>query len=267
MHWVKHSLKRSSLKSDRCELRLMTSMTTDTFFKGQVRVMQHRDGYRFSIDAVLLAALAMPHPDATVLDLGTGCGIIPLILAFRYPKIRVYGVEVQEDLAKVAKLNVKENGMEDRITIHCGDMKALHHNMVSGPVDVVVSNPPYRKAGSGRINPNLQRAMARHEIRATLGDVVDTARKMLQSSGRFVVIYSAERMVELISHMQSARLEPKFLRMVHSHREADAKLIIVEGKKGGLPGIDVGPPLVIYDQDGAYTDEVERMFKFEFPAA
>lgn len=261
MHWVKRLLKRSNLKSGRCDQKFMTSMTTDTFFNGQIRILQHRDGYRFSMDAVLLASQAVPHPGDTVLDLGTGCGIIPLILAFRCPQIRVYGVELQEDLAKVAKLNVEENGLEDRITIHCADMKTLNHKMVSGPVDVVVSNPPYRKANSGRINPNLQRAVARHEIKATLGDVVDTARKMLQSSGRLVVIYPAERMVELISYMRTARIEPKFLRSVHSHSEAKAKRVIVEGKKGGLPGISVGPPLVIYDKNGAYTQEVESMFK------
>lgn len=238
----------------------MESLTTDTFFNGRIRIKQHRNGYRFSIDAILLAALVKPHPGEKVLDLGTGCGIIPLILAFRYPKIMVYGVEIQEDLAKVAKWNVKENGMEDRITIHCADMTTLKHHMVSGPMDVVVCNPPYRKADSGRINPNPQRAVARHEISATLEVVVDTARNMLQSSGRFMVIYPAERMMELISHMRSARIEPKFLRMVHSRREDKAKLIIVEGKKGGLPGVSVGPPLVIYDQNGAYTREVEKMF-------
>jgi tRNA1Val (adenine37-N6)-methyltransferase len=244
----------------------MKLMTTDTFFNGLISIMQHRNGYRFSIDAILLAALVKPRPGEKVLDLGTGCGIIPLILAFRYPKIIIYGVEIQEDLAKVAKRNVKENGMEDRITIHCANMTTLNHHMLSGPVDVVVCNPPYRKANSGRINPNPQRAVARHEISATLEDVVDTARNMLQSSGRFMVIYPAERMMELISHLRSARIEPKFLRMVHSHREDKAKLIVVEGRKGGLPGVSVGPPLVIYDQKGVYTEEVERMFKFEFPA-
>ncbi|MBW1693965.1 MAG: methyltransferase, partial [Deltaproteobacteria bacterium] len=126
----------------------MKSLTTDTFFNGRIRIKQRRNGYRFSIDAVLLASLTIPRPDDIVLDLGTGSGIIPLILAYRYPNISVYGVEVQEDLARIAKLNIKENSVEDRITIHCADMKTLKHHMVSGPVDVVVSNPPYRKANS-----------------------------------------------------------------------------------------------------------------------
>ncbi|UCD89440.1 MAG: tRNA1(Val) (adenine(37)-N6)-methyltransferase [Desulfobacterales bacterium] len=238
----------------------MTSLTTDTFFNGRIRVKQRRNGYRFSIDAVLLAALTIPRPNDKVLDLGTGSGIIPLILAYRYPDISVYGVEVQEDLARMAQLNVKENGMEDRITIHCTDMKTLKHQMVSGPVDVVVSNPPYRKANSGRLNPNQQRAVAQHEIKITLKDVVGTARNLLQTSGRFITIYPAERMTDVLWQMRSVDLEPKSLRMVHPHEQVAAKRVIVEGKKGALPGINIGPPLIIYDQDGAYSEEVESMF-------
>jgi tRNA1Val (adenine37-N6)-methyltransferase len=238
----------------------MKSLTTDTFFNGRIRIKQRRNGYRFSIDAVLLASLTIPRPDDIVLDLGTGSGIIPLILAYRYPNISVYGVEVQEDLARIAKLNIKENSVEDRITIHCADMKTLKHHMVSGPVDVVVSNPPYRKANSGRLNPNQQRAVARHEIKITLEDVIDTARNMLKSSGRFITIYPAERMTDMLWQMRFADMEPKSLRMVHSHEQAEAKLVIVEGKKGALPGINIGPPLIIYNQNGAYSEEVEGMF-------
>ena len=238
----------------------MESLTTDTFFDGRIRIKQNRAGYRFSIDSVLLAAQTMPRSDDTLLDLGTGCGIIPLILAYRYPQIRVYGVEVQEDLAGLAKLNVRENGMENRIAIFFKDLKTLSPDTVSGPVDVVVSNPPYRKTDSGRINPNRQRAVARHEIKATLRDVVDTAYRMLKPSGRLIMIYPAERMTDVLTQMRSARMEPKFLRMVHSSAQTDAKMIIVEGKKGGRPGVKIGSPLIIYGKNGSYTEEVENMF-------
>jgi tRNA1Val (adenine37-N6)-methyltransferase len=239
----------------------MTSLTTDTFFNGRIRVKQSRSGYRYSIDAVLLAAQTRPRPDDTVLDLGTGCGIIPLILAYRHPKIKVYGIEVQQDLAAVAALNVEENRMGDRINIYCRDMKTLKHDMTSGPVDLVVSNPPFRKAESGRINPDRQRAVARHEIKATLYDVVATARRMLRTSGRFVMVYLAERMTDILTQMRSAGIEPKTLRMIHSGRDTEAKLILVEGKKGGRPGLKVGPPLIIFRKDGSYTDEVEEIFR------
>ncbi|MEE8552125.1 MAG: tRNA1(Val) (adenine(37)-N6)-methyltransferase [Desulfobacterales bacterium] len=239
----------------------MNLLTADTFFNGRIRVKQNRAGYRFSIDAVLIAGQTIPSPGNTVLDLGTGCGIIPLILAYRHPKIKVYGVEVQQQLADLATINVEENRMKDRITIHCMDMKKLKHDMMSGPVDLVVSNPPYRKSESGRINPDQQRAVARHEIKATLSDVVETAQRMLRTAGRFVTVYPAERMADILIQMRSAGLEPKSLRTVHSDRHSDAKLIIVEGKKGGRPGLKIGSPVIIYRKDGSYTDEVQEMFK------
>lgn len=235
------------------------SLTTDTFFNGRIRVKQNRSGYRFSIDAVLLASHANPHPGDTILDLGTGCGIIPLILTQHNPNIKVYGIEVQEELAKIAAVNVKENRREDQITILCRDMKDLKYDMISGPADLVVSNPPYRPVGAGRINPDRQRAIARHEIRTTLYDVVETARRMLHVSGRFISIYPAERMTDIFAQMRLASIEPKFLRMIHSGWDTAAKLVLVEGVKGGRAGIKIGAPLIIYSKDGSYTDEVKKL--------
>ena len=238
----------------------MECLTTDSLFNDSIRVKQNRSGYRFSMDALLLAQHAMPSLDDTVLDLGTGCGIIPLILAYRHPKIIIYGVEVQKELADIATLNIAENGMEDRITIHCKDLKRLKQDMTCGPVDLVVTNPPYMKVASGRLNPNQQRAVAKHEIKATLFHVVETARGMLRTSGRFVIIYPAERMADIILQMRSAGIEPKYIRMIHSSRQMQAKRIIVEGQKGGRHGIKIGPPLIIYRKNGVYSDEAQAMF-------
>lgn len=238
----------------------MKSLTADSFFNGRIQVKQHRSGYRFSIDAVLLASHARPGPKDTVLDLGTGCGIIPMILAYRNPGIKIYGIEVQTDLADIAALNITENGLDDQIAVLCMDMKALILEMTSGPVDLVVSNPPFRKADSGRINPSRQRAVARHEIKATLYDVVETGRRMLRTGGRFVMVYSAERMADILTQMRTAGIEPKSIRAIHSGIETAAKLVLVEGKKEGRAGIKIGPPLIIYRKTGSYTDEVEKMF-------
>jgi len=238
----------------------MKTLTTDTFLDGHIQVKQSRQGYRFSIDAAIVAGHAKPRPNDKAIDLGTGCGIIPLILAYRYPDIKVFGIEVQEELAEIAALNVEENGLKDRVTILCRDMKSLKHHMTSGPADLVVSNPPYRKTESGRINPDNQRAVARHEIKINLSDVVNTASRMLNISGRFVMVYPAERMTDLLTQMRSEDIEPKFLRMIHSGRDTEAKRVLVEGTRGGGPGIKVGLPLIIYRKDGSYTDEVEKMF-------
>lgn len=238
----------------------MNSLTTDTFFKGRIRVKQYRSGYRFSIDSVLLANLSRPRPRDVVLDLGTGCGIIPLILAYRFPETRLYGIEVQADLAEIAHLNANENNMGHRMTILCQDMVSLDKETIPVPVDLVICNPPYRTINSGRINPNRQRAVARHELRVTLDDIVDTARRLLNASGRFSTIYPAGRTTEILSQMKDAGLEPKYLRMVHSYRHSDATRVLVEGVRGGRSGITIGPPLVIYQSGGAYTEEVEKMF-------
>ncbi|MGD2030358.1 MAG: methyltransferase [Desulfobacterales bacterium] len=235
-------------------------MTTDSLFNNSIRVKQHQSGYRFSMDALVLAQHAMPGPDDTVLDLGTGCGIIPLILAYCHPKIKIHAVEVQTELADIAAHNIAENGMENRIDIHCMDLKKLKPDMISGPVDLVVTNPPFRKLESGRINPDQQRAVAKHEIKATLLDVVETARRMLRASGRFVIIYPAERLSDIIIQMRSSGIEPKYIRMIHSYRQMTAKRIVVEGKKGSGHGITIGPPLIIYRKDGSYSDEARAMF-------
>ncbi len=235
-------------------------LTEDAFFNGRIRIKQNRFGYRFSVDAVLLAFYARPRPKDTVIDLGTGCGIIPLILAYRNPETKVYGIEAQQDLADISAINIEENRMGKQISIFCMDMKILTNDIIPGPIDIAISNPPYRKVKSGRINPDRQKAMARHEIKATLFDVVETAKRMLRVSGRFVVIYPAERLIDIVTQMRASGIEPKFTRMIHSFANKEAKMVLLEGIKGGRPGIKVDPPLIIYRDGGSYTDEVEKMF-------
>ncbi len=239
----------------------MTAVTSDTFFDGRIKVKQSSSGYRFSIDAVLLSHYAMPAPGDKVLDLGTGCGIIPLILAYKNQKTTIYGVELQDELAGLASINVKNNRFEKQVKILCCDMTSLNINMISGPADLVISNPPFRKAESGRINPNIQKAIARHEIRVTLDDVIKTAGRMLRNSGRFITVYPADRLTDLIIKMRFFNIEPKLLRTVQSKSSSEAWLIIMEGIKGaGQGGLNIAPPLIIYKNDGSYTHEVEKFF-------
>jgi tRNA1Val (adenine37-N6)-methyltransferase len=239
----------------------MSSFTTDTFFDGKIRVMQNRRGYRFSIDAVLLAYHTILRPGDKVLDLGTGCGIIALILASRSAELKIYGVEVQTELADLAVANVHQNRLEDRINILCTDMKKLTPHMTCGPCDLVVTNPPYHRPGSGRINPDAQRAVARHEIETSLGDILQTSRRMLRPAGRFITIFTAERTTDILSQMRIERIEPKMLRLIHSKRDAEARLILIEGIKGGRPGLKVAPPLILYNENGDYTDDVQQIFE------
>ena len=231
----------------------------DHFFNGRLHFTQSLDGYRFSIDAVIVSACVMPKPDQRVIDLGTGCGVIPIILAHRHPLARIIGVEIQSELAELARRNIAANRMQDRIVLIEDDMRNMESHMSNGSMDWVVSNPPYRRAHSGRTNPHNQRAVARHEIHIDLVRLVQTAKTLLKKGGRFVTIYPCERLVDLISTMRAMDVEPKWLRSVHSFRGERAKWILVRGIAGGRPDTEVSDPLVIYDSDGTYSPEVRSM--------
>ena len=239
----------------------MNRQTTDSFFDGKLLVKQHPEGYRFSIDAILLAAHARPRARDRVLDLGTGCGIIALILAHRHPEISVFGIEIQKELARMAISNVNANHLQHQVTVLCRDMRELKPEGIGGPVDVVVCNPPYHKAESGRINPDRQRAIARHELKINLSDILQTAKRTLRTAGRFVTIYTVERITDLFVQMRAHGIEPKFVRTIHGQLAAEARLILISGTKGAQPGTRLGPPLIMYDSNGGYSQEILQMFE------
>jgi len=239
----------------------MEIVTADTFLSGRMTVRQPKDGYRFSIDAVLVADFMRCKEGQAILDLGTGCGIIPLILAFRYPGLTIFGVEIQAELARIATANVKENDLADRVQVLHRDLKRLAISDIPSRIHHVVCNPPYRPIASGRINPHREKAGARHEILAQLEDVVDAASRMLQLSGRLTCVYPASRLADMIVRMRMAGLEPKRLCTVHSKEGSEARLILITGVKGGRPGLDLEQPLIIYQNDGSYTERVAGMFQ------
>ena len=239
----------------------MDAVTQDSFFNGRLRLKQHRSGYRYSIDAVILASCVHPKPGETVVDLGTGCGVIPLILAFRHPGLRIWGIELQASMAAVAQENVRDNNLTSAVTVVCADMRNVRPASVGAPVDIVVSNPPYRRGRSGRVNPDMQRALARHEIAVTLPDVIRVSRRLLKTGGRLIMIYTAVRSAELLCQMRAERIEPKRLRSIHSSDRHDASLVLVEGIREGRPGLAIAPPLTVYAGDGSYTPDVQAMFR------
>ena len=235
--------------------------TQDALFEGRLKVLQKKCGYRFSIDALLLAHFAKPLPMDQIIDLGTGCGILPLVLAFRHKVKSVIGVEIQPSLADLARRNVALNRLSTRIKIWEKDLKNLGGNRCRGTFDLVLSNPPYRKVGSGRVNPRLEKAMARHEITATLEDVIRTAGALLKDKGRLTMIYPASRTADLIEEMRKFHLEPKRWQFVHSHPGEEARLLLIEALKEGRPQVRVLPPFFLYDSTGKYTLEAQELFR------
>lgn len=225
-------------------------LTEDRFYDGRLVVRQFRDGYRFSIDAVLLAEFARPWVGRTVVEFGTGCGIVSLLTGILSPHARIIAIEIQESLARLASENVALNDLADRITVLGCDLKMVSSADFEPVVDCVICNPPYYPLGAGRLNPNDQRAQARHELRTTLADIISAARRTVKKSGSLVMVYPAERTGELLAAMRIGGIEPKVLQCVHGDAESDARMVLVRGRLGVNAGMRVCAPLILAVPDG-----------------
>jgi tRNA1Val (adenine37-N6)-methyltransferase len=228
------------------KIDLSPDESIDEFMNGRLKLIQSRTGYRFSIDAVLLSEFVSIKKGDKVVDLGTGCGIIPLVLLLRRPVRYVFGLEIQEGLARQTNRNALLNGFSPKMGVIRADIR--HLPLTPASVDVVVCNPPYRKRYSGRINPDQQRAIARHEILASLEDILAAARHVLRAEGRLAMIYPAERLADLMVKMRQYGMEPKRVRVVYPGMGSEAKLAMVEATLGGRSGLKILPPLM--DQGG-----------------
>jgi tRNA1Val (adenine37-N6)-methyltransferase len=238
--------------------------TLDLLFNGSLKVIQMKKGYRFSIDAILLAHFTWCHHRHvdTVVDLGTGSGVIPLILAHRFREAKIVGVEVQETLAELAHRNVTMNSLTDRIFILKGDLRSLKESYAPASFDLVLSNPPFYPAHAGRINPRSERAIARHELIGSLEDMVKIASYLLKYKGRLVMIYPAFRLIDLIHQLRSNGLEPKLMRVVHSRADSEGKLILLSCSKNGRAALKVLKPLIIYQGVGKYTEDLLEIYQW-----
>lgn len=233
--------------------------TLDDLFRGRLRILQKREGYRFSMDSVILARFARSRPGDRVIDLCAGCGVISLIMALDGKAVSLDAVEIQEDLAELARRNVYINKMEQIIRVHCADI--LHYRSLFSPhiFGLAVSNPPFRPLEAGTINPHPQKALARHEIAGSLDAVLDASHYLLREGGRVALVYPARRLVHLLARLHAEGLEPRRLRMVHSLPTAGATLALVEGVRGAKEGLVVQEPLVVYEKKGAYTEEMKQI--------
>lgn len=238
----------------------MNAYTTESLFDGALTIKQKRNGYRFTIDPVLLAHFVSPGASAKVVDLGTGSGIIPLILSHRYPDLTVTGLEIQKTLSELAKENVRSNGLSNRITIHHGDMTDLKLCITPPHTDLVVANPPYIRHTTGRINPIQEKALARHEITITLPRLIQTAWDILEQDGCFSLIFPHDRLTELLCCLTDGGFKPDRIRMVHPKKNGPPKRVLVESVKYGKNKVFIEPPLIIFEGHGIYSNEVAAMF-------
>lgn len=230
-------------------------MTQDELKQLGLHIKQPRQGYRFSLDALLLANFARLPAGAAVADLGTGCGVIPLVLARKMPDARFVACESNPGMAALAGENVRGNGLEGRIEIIADDVLNLRSRFPVSAFDVVISNPPFRSPHSGKLSPKAGRDAARHETTAGLADFLAAAKYLVKPTGRICFIYPPSRLAEFICCAADLKLAVLRLRMVHGTGQAVAKMFLVELAKGRRGDVTVEPPLIVYDGRGEYTAE------------
>lgn len=245
-------------------------MRTDININELERVDElHRNGYQiiqdpkrfcFGIDAVLLSGFARVKKGETVLDLGTGTGIIPILLEAKTEGAHFTGLEIQAESAEMAQRSVELNELEKKVTICQGDLKQFQEIFLDKKFDVVTSNPPYMNAGGGLINPHSAKAIARHEVLCSLDDVVAAAAKALREKGRFYMIHRPHRLTDIMMAFRQYKLEPKRLRFVQPFLDKEPTMVLLEGVKGGNPGLKVETPLIVYREPSQYTQEVYDIY-------
>lgn len=223
-------------------------------------IIQNPKNFCFGVDAVLLSGFARVKKGERALDLCTGTGVVPILLEAKTQGAHFSGVEIQPDSADMARRSIKLNGLEDKIAIDEGDIKDIRSIYKPASFDVVTVNPPYMPASGGLKNDFTPKAIARHELLCTLQDVLSAAALMLGDGGRLYMVHRPHRLVDIIDAMRGMRLEPKTMRFVHPRADREPNMVLIEGIRGGGSWLKVMPPLVIYKEDGDYTEEVYSIY-------
>lgn len=244
------------------EVQLLSGERIDDLERNGYRIIQDPNGFCFGMDAVLLSGFVPVSTNGRMIDLGTGTGIIPILLRAKTRSRDITGLEVQEKSCDMARRSVRMNDLEDDIKIVQGDIREASRMFEKASFSAVTSNPPYMKADGGLKNPDEAKAIARHEVLCTFKDVALQAAKLLKEGGKFYLVHRPGRLAEIIETLRSCRLEPKRLKMVHSFADSEAVLFLLEASLGGRSGMKVEKPLIIYREKGVYTEEIHEIYGF-----
>lgn len=234
----------------------------DDLQRNGLKIIQKTDGFCFGMDAVLLSGFASVKPGERALDLGTGTGIIPLLLSAKTKGDHFTGLEIQTEIMKMAQRSVALNGLEKKIDIIQGDIKEASRIFGAASFDVVTSNPPYMNDAHGLKNPGDVKAISRHEVLCTLEDVVREGTKALKPGGRFYMVHRPHRLAEIITVMRQYKLEPKRMKFVHPFADKDANMVLIEAVRGGGAWLKLEPPVIVYKEPGVYTDEIYEIYGY-----
>ena len=244
------------------DIQLFDGERLDELDRNGYRIIQDPKRFCFGMDAVLLAGFAKVKPGEKVLDLGTGTGILPILLEARTKGVSFTGLEIQPESADMAARSVRLNHLENKVHIVNGDIREADRLFGAGSYHVVTSNPPYMTDLHGIKNPNEAKAIARHEILCTLEDVVSQAAKLLAPCGRFYLVHRPFRLAEILTCLCSHGLEPKRMRLVHSYEDREPNMVLIEALKGGRSGMTVEKPLIIFEKPGVYRSEIREVYGY-----
>ncbi len=224
----------------------LLEQTTEDYILG-LKICQKKEGHRLSVDPILLSSFALPHikENDKIIDIGTGFGIIPLLISKRKKSVEVIGVEIQNDLVLLAEENLKMNKLEKNIEIIKGDFRELKKKFKTGRFDMVLSNPPYRESSSGRIPPKKERAIARHEFHGDMEDLVKISKYLVTLAGRVCFVYPVRRFVALLNCLRDNGLTPRRVMFVHHKKESEGELFMIEARKTGKGTLKVEKPLIL----------------------
>ena len=226
-----------------------------------LKIIQNKNGFCFGMDSVLLSDFAKEiKKNGTILDMGTGTGILGILLSAKTQDTKITGVEIQPEVAQMAQRSVQLNHLEERIDIICEDIKELKKIYETQSFDAIVTNPPYKKKGTGGINENEAKLISRHEITANLEDFISIASYLLKDQGSIYMVHRPERLADIMTNLRKYKLEPKVIKFVHPNQEKEPNLILVKATKNARPFLKVEKPIYIYDLQGNYTKEVLEIY-------
>ncbi len=247
-------------ESQNLMINLLPDERIDDLERNGYKIIQRKGSFCFGMDAVLLSGFANVREGENVIDLGTGTGIIPILLEAKTLGQHFTGLEIQKESADMAKRSVILNKLEEKIDIVWGDIKEADRIFGKASFSVVTTNPPYMNDLHGIKNPDDKLAIARHEVKCTLDDVVRQAAALLKPKGRLYMVHRPHRLTEIISACRKYHIEPKRIRFVHPYEDKESNMVLIEGFRGGRPMMKVEAPLIVYKSDGTYTDEVLRIY-------
>ena len=234
--------------------------TLDDVQLKDICIIQKREGFRFGIDAVLLANFANVKKKHKVMDLCTGTGIVPFIIKGKKEPEKIVGLEIQNEFVEMANRSIKINGFNDTMEFLHGDLKDKELLKSVGRFDVVTVNPPYKLEKSGIVNPNDKYAIARHEVMCNLDNVIEACRIVLKDNGRLYMVHRPERLADIFCIMRKYKIEPKRVQMVHPNTKKPANILLVEGQRDGGAYLKWEPPIYVYNDDGSFSKEINEIY-------